>query len=115
MAGNSGINRLARVLHKRMKETNKNYDQLELGTILQDMSLKTDLFPIPINKENYLLSRSLTFKNSDPLTNTTTELDHSHNVNLPDKMNPLNQGDRVLVAWVNKGSVPIIVDIVVSS
>ena len=66
MAGNAGTNKLARVLHQKMKATNQNQDQLELGRILADFSLQTDYFPIPIKKGDYLIARQLSFDLEKP-------------------------------------------------
>lgn len=142
MPSNAGVNKLARVLHKRIKTTNQNEDQLELGKILNDLSLQTDHFPIPIKKGEYLISRALTHDKTQPFSTTKqnqgkhphgpsgghsqpegdgihshpdTEGDHLHDIVLPESMYPLKAGDRVLVAWVNQGTDVIVIDIVVSS
>ncbi|WHH58316.1 hypothetical protein [Petroclostridium sp. X23] len=137
MAGNAGTNKLARVLFDRMKRTNKNQDQLELGTIKDDMSLLTDHFPIPIPKGEYLIARQLTLGDtggnltvsatdgshdvySDPYPDPVYShvgigVDHKHDILIPEKMRWLKPGDRVLVAWVNQGTDPVIIDIVIPS
>lgn len=108
MAG--GINKLARVLRQQIKSSANIADQLELGRILNDLSLQTDHFPLPIPKGQYLVARQLTHDTNKPLTTTT---DGEHNVKLPDSMYPLRPGDRVLVAWINQGTDPVVIDIVV--
>lgn len=108
MAG--GINKLARVLQRHIRDSATIADQLELGRILDDMSLQTDHFPVPIPKGQYLVARQLTHDPNSPLTTTT---DGAHSVVLPAKMYPLKPGDRVLVAWVNQGTDPVVIDIVV--
>ncbi|NSW90206.1 MAG: hypothetical protein HPY74_05925 [Firmicutes bacterium] len=137
---NKGVNKLARVLLSRMKQTGSKPDILELGTIKSDYSLLTDRFPIAIPKGEYLVCRSLTLNAEQPLTITAenqgqhphgpsgghsqysgdgvhshpdTEGQHIHDVVLPDLMKPLKPGDRVLVAWVNDGTDPVVIDIVV--
>ena len=142
MAGNSGANKLARVLYQKMKATNQNRDQLELGRILADFSLQTDYFPIPIKKGDYLITRQLSFDIEAPLTQTIKgqgnhphgpsgnhsqyrdtgehmhpedEGEHIHDIILPKKMYPLEPGDRVLVAWLNQGTDVIVLDIIGSS
>ena len=87
----SGMSKLAQVLSERIGEQTKRPDALELGTIQGNMSLLIDRFPIPIPWGEYLVCRSLT------------------------QLSPLKAGDRVLVAWVNDGTDPVVIDVVVSS
>lgn len=121
-----GISKLAQVMTNFTKDVNKNEDQLELGLINGDMSLLLDNFDITIPKGGYLVSRSLTL--DDPLTITVEEQGshkhgsnrvedgaHLHEVKRPEKLNPLKQGDRVLVAWINNGSDIVVIDVVVNS
>lgn len=114
----SGMSKLAQVLSERIGEQTQRPDDLELGTIQGNMSLLIDRFPIPIPRGEYLVCRTLTLL--DPLTATkfTSVGDHGlhkHDVPLPPKMSPLKSGDRVLVAWVNDSTDPVIIDVVVSS
>lgn len=83
----SGVNKLAQVIAERIARQTQRPDALELGTIQSDMSLKLDRFAIPIPKGEYLVCQRLTF----------------------------TPGNRVLVAWVNNGTDPVIIDVVVSS
>lgn len=117
-----GTNRLARVLQERITTTGVQPPILELGTINTDLSLTTDRFPISIPKGDYLVGRSLTLK--EPLitvqTSTIVVGDHGgHNhsvaVTRPGEMAPLKPGDRVLVAWVNEGTDPVVIDVVETS
>jgi hypothetical protein len=115
MAGNRGINRLARALDARMKAVAASPDALELGTIQYDMSLKLDTFGVTIPQGHYLVCRSLTLQ--DPMVQTSQAGDpaHTHDVPVPPQLTPLKPGDRVLVAWVNQGTDPVVVDVVVST
>lgn len=126
MRNPNGINRLARVLDSRMTQRLQRPDVLELGTIQSDMSLKLDRFPIPIPKEDYLVCRTLTLP--DPLTETDggwndeeftdpfePEVQHWHKIKRPPELAPLKPGDRVLVAWVNNGTDPVVIDVVVKN
>lgn len=94
MKGNRGINLLAQVISGRIAEQTRGSDELELGTIRPDAGLLLDRFPVPIPKGSYLVGRRLTE---------------------PETLSPLQAGDRVLVAWVNGGTDPVIVDVVVST
>ncbi|WP_213997064.1 hypothetical protein [Tepidanaerobacter syntrophicus] len=134
-----GISKLAQVIADRIAAQTERHDELELGTIQDDMSLKLDKFNIPIPKSEYLICRSLTLKN--PMTKTVegqgthphgpsgehtqeggsgahthpeTEGAHVHDVICPPELKALKAGDRVLVAWVNGGVDPVIIDVVVN-
>lgn len=114
----SGMSKLAQVLSERIGEQTKRPDALELGTIQGNMSLLIDRFPIPIPWGEYLVCRSLTLPNPMATTTLTSIGDHgshSHNVPLPSQLSPLKPGDRVLIAWVNDGTDPVVIDVVVSS
>ncbi|MCL6597933.1 MAG: hypothetical protein K6T81_04265 [Alicyclobacillus macrosporangiidus] len=110
MKGNKGVNRLARALDARMQAVSSSPDELELGTIQSDMSLKLDGFGAPIPQGHYLVCRSLTLP--DPMAVTSPG---GENVPRPAQLAPLKPGDRVLVAWVNQGTDPVVIDVVVSS
>lgn len=121
--GDEGMNRLARVLHERMKGHQDAYSDLviDTGTIRDDMSLLTDSYPIPIPQEDYYVNQLLALNAKDQWladtasggshghSATATEGSvtvqsggsHSHSVLVPEKMRWLKPGDRVLVAWVN--------------
>lgn len=135
---NEGINRLARVMQKRMQTVGESPPTLEIGTIQKDGSLLTNGFGIPIPKADYLVCRSLTIgAEGDTLTGTRegqgnhphgtsgshgghtagsgahshpeSEGAHLHDVLVPEKLRSLQPGDTVLVAWV--GSDAVVVDI----
>ncbi len=132
-----GVSKLAQVIAEMIDVRAEKHDELELGTIQDDMSLKLDKFNIPIPKGEYLVCRSLTLKN--PMTKTVewqgthphgpsgehaqeggsgahthpeTEGAHVHDIVCPPELMALKAGDRVLVAWVN-GVDPVIIDVVV--
>lgn len=133
-SGNPGINKLGKVLQQRMRETNASPLMLDFGVIQQDYSLLTNTYPIPIPKTDYLVCRNVTHNPNIPLTQTkigqgqhphgpsgghsqyegsgehshpNTEGAHAHDVVLPDTMQWLKPGDRVLVAWVQNDAVVI--------
>lgn len=86
MRGNGSANLLARVIAERIRQQTAAPDANELGTIQPDLSLKLDRFQVPILEGAYLVCRGI-----DP---------------------PLADGDRVLVAWVNGGSDPVVVGVI---
>ncbi len=136
---NSGTSKLAQVIAERIASQTQQPDALELGTIQPDMSLKLDRFAVPIPKGDYLVAEwtaklsfpafSLVGKGEvpvkddgtpDPPTSWTEqtrwdwkprEIDGVKIEVKPD----LKPGDRVLVAWVNDGTDPVVVSKVVSS
>jgi hypothetical protein len=58
--GNPGMNKLARVLQQRIKETMEDGIgdiEPDFGVIGKDGSLTTNMFPIPIPKGEYYLGR----------------------------------------------------------
>lgn len=115
MERQGGINKLAQALQGRMNQVmNGNKDTVcDLGTIQSDMSLLTDLFPIPIPRGSYLVCRQLTIGDKDEEFAETNEKgidNHKHKVKLPESMRKLKPGDRVLVCWVQNDAV--VVDIV---
>lgn len=103
-------NRLAQTLAGQIARQTASPDPLELGTIQADMSLLVDRFPIPIPPGDYLICRHLTLP--DPLINTVETEGHTHAVPRPERLAPLKPGDRVLVAWVNDGTDPVVIDVV---
>lgn len=140
MRGNAGASRLAGVLQRLIAEGAARADIIELGTIQDDMSLLPDRFQVPIPKGEYLVARHLTLQ--DPMTQTAagqgthphgpsgahaqysgdgvhshpdTEGAHVHDVNRPAELAPLAPGDRVLIAWANDGTDPVVIDVVLSS
>lgn len=112
---NSGVSKLAQVIAERIAGQTARPDVLELGTIQADMSLKTDHFEKPIPKGEYLVCRTLTLPNLMTTTNIAGQDAHIHTVIRPEQLSPLKPGDRVLVAWVNGGIDPVVIDVVVSS
>lgn len=83
-AGNSGLNKLGRVLQRRIAENAVSSLPIEFGTIQEDYSLLTDTYPIPIVRSDYLVCRHLTQSDME-----------------------LQSGDRVIVAWVQNDAVVI--------
>lgn len=121
--GNPGINGLANVLSERMKRENESPLVLDFGEIQANGSLVTNTFPVPIPKGDYSVCRQLTLgSEGDELTvskrdgrhihpDTEEEgSDHSHSVQIPEKMRSIGAGDRVLVAWVH--SEAVVIDII---
>jgi len=56
---NQGINRLARVLDRRIRNFCEKPPPLDFGTIQNDMSLLLDKFPRPIPQKDYMVCRSV--------------------------------------------------------
>ncbi len=132
--GSDGANKLAQVIAERIGNQTAQADALELGTIQGNMSLKLDRFAVPIPRGEYLIS-DWTAKLSlpafslfgvgeypigDPITYFTPPYRWDWE---PQTVNPvkieirpeLKPGDRVLVAWVNDGTDPVVMSKVVSS
>lgn len=88
---NLGASRLARVLVNVADEavSRGRIEYLELGRIEADRSLRPDHLSVSIPRTGYLVSRRV--------------------------YPQLIPGDRVLIGWVNRGSDPIVIDVVVSS
>lgn len=138
MASN-GASKLAQVIAERIASQTQRPDALELGTIQSDMSLKLDRFAVPIPRGEYLIAEwtvklsfpafSLVGRGEYPVKNdgspepptqwtqqtrwdwTPKEIDEVKIEVKPD----LKPGDRVLVAWVNDHTDPVVVSKVVSS
>lgn len=136
---NSGASKLAQVIAERISTQTARPDALELGSIQGDMSLKIDRFAVPIPRGEYLIAEwtaklsfpafSLVGRGEYPVKNdgspepptqwtqqtrwdwTPKEIDEVKIEVKPD----LKPGDRVLVAWVNDGTDPVVVSKVVSS
>lgn len=122
----SGASRLARTILTNVRQRLAKPDDLELGTIEADGSLRLDHFAVPIPPGEYLVSRwlsgydqlevtiketAVTVKEAASHTHETEP--HTHEVIV--KTPVLQPGDRVLVAWVNGGAEPIVLDVVVNS
>lgn len=71
--GNSGISRLAGVIATRMREECSSPLAVDFGEVLEDKSLVTNTFPVPVPKGEYSLLGYLS---------------------------SVSPGSRVLVAWV---------------
>lgn len=136
---NSGASKLAQVIAERISTQTARPDALELGTIQSDMSLKLDRFGVPIPQGEYLIVEwlaklilpafSIVGKgeypvdnegNPEPPTDWTEqtrwdwkpgEIDEVKIEIKPD----LKPGDRVLVAWLNNHTDPVVISKVVSS
>lgn len=131
---NSGANKLAQVIAERISTQTAMPDALELGTIQGDMSLKIDRFAVPLPAGEYLIAE-WTAKLSLPAfsiggsqtglldsMNGTVTGDATFNFqatvidDVKIEFKPdLKPGDRVLVAWVNNHTDPVVVSKVVSS
>ena len=131
---NSGASKLAQVIAERISTQTSRPDALELGSIQEDMSLKIDRFAVPIPQGEYLISEwtaklilpafSLDGNQNglkDSLNGAVTG-DATFNFqpvvidNVKIEIKPeLKPGDRVLVAWVNNHTDPIVISKVVSS
>lgn len=131
---NSGASELAQVIAERISTQTAKPDALELGIIQPDMSLKIDRFAVPIPKGQYLITEwnaklwipaftidgnqnGLKDSRNGAVTGDATFyfrptiIDDVRIEVKPD----LKPGDRVLVAWVNNHTDPIVVSKVVSS
>ena len=119
--GNPGISNLTNVLNGMMDAKVDTPPVLDFGIINADYSLTTNSFRQPIPKDGYSVCRSVTYNPKVPLTATYNDGEHdhpgaglpgthTHQVKLPEKMNWIEPGDEVLVAWVNHEAV--VIDIV---
>ena len=131
---NSGASKLAQVITERISTQTFSPDALELGIIQGDMSLKIDRFAVPIPKGQYLIvewnaklwipaftidgnQNGLKDSLKEPVTGDATfyfQPTIIDDVKIEVKPD-LKPGDRVLVAWVNNHTDPIVVSKVVSS
>jgi len=136
---NSGTSKLAQVIAERISTQTARPDALELGSIQGDMSLKIDRFAVPIPRGEYLIAEwiaKLSFPafslvgtgkypvkgdgspepgaTSTPQTRWDWEPREIDEVKIEIKPD-LKPGDRVLVAWVNDHTDPVVVSKVVSS
>lgn len=133
MASN-GASKLAQVIAERIASQTQRPDALELGTIQSDMSLKLDRFAVPIPRGEYLITEwtaklslpafsidgnqtGLLDSRNGPVTgNATFNFQPVVIDNVKIEVKPdLKPGDRVLVAWVNNHTDPIVISKVVSS
>lgn len=133
------LNELAQVISERISSQTHQQDALELGTIQADLSLKIDRFAKPIPKGEYLISDwtarvtlpafSLVGRGESPVANTGSPLPpttwtqqtrwdwHSRSIDdVKIEIKPeLKAGDRVLIAWVNDYTDPVVISKVVTS
>ena len=102
--GNPGMNKLARVLQQRIKETMEDGIgdiEPDFGVIGKDGSLTTNMFPIPIPKGEYYLGRlvsglKINISGGSHGGHNSGNGSHEHSVTLP----KVKAGDAVLVTWV---------------
>ena len=80
-SANTGINKLANVLNRRMKHADERPRSIDFGEIQGNGSLLTNTFPVPIPKGQYSVSL-----NSDV---------------------EIKSGDRVVVSWIGNEAVVI--------
>lgn len=133
---NSGVSKLAQVIASRISQQVQRPDALELGTIQADLSLKLDRFAVPIPAGDYLIAdwemrleisqASRVIKTASPVNSDGTDIPGTttysdlqrldfqagdpgqvQDVHLNFKAR-LKPGDRVLVAWVNEGTDPVV-------
>lgn len=115
--GNPGMNKLARVLQQRIKETMEDGIgdiEPDFGVIGKDGSLTTNMFPIPIPKGEYYLGRlvsglKINISGGSHGGHNSGNGSHEHSVTLP----KVKAGDTVLVTWVK--NTPVVVDVVKKS
>lgn len=113
MEGYQGINKLANVLTGRIKKELDSPLQLDFGEIQANGSLVTNTFPLPIPKGDYSVCRQLRLgKPGETLFCSGVE-PPQYTVTVPDRMQSVKAGDRVLVAWVQNEAV--VVDIIEKS
>ena len=131
---NSGASKLAQVIAERISTQTVRPDALELGIIQSDMSLKIDRFAVPLPAGEYLIAEwtaklslpafsidgsqtgLLDSMNGDVTGNATFNFQPVVIDNVKIEIKPeLKPGDRVLVAWVNNHTDPIVISKVVSS
>lgn len=105
---NSGVNKLANVLSRRMEKEKESPLCLDFGEIQENGSLLTHTFPIPIPKGQYSVLRSLTLGKTGECLTCTSEEPPQHTILIPETMRSITVGDRVLVAWVQNEAVVIL-------
>ena len=119
--GSPGANALANIISEIAEQKSDTPLVLDFGIITENYSLKTNTFPLPIPKSEYSVCRWVPYDPGVPRTQTYNEGAHSHrnegfggsnvhDVGLPEKMNWISPGDKVLVAWVQDEAV--VVDLV---
>ncbi len=104
-----GVSRLAGAIRELADIGKDGSLLLDFGTIQGDGSLLTNTYQIPIPKSDYIVCRHLKSRSVTPTTTSTSVGDHgshSHKVTVSTR-EPLERGDRVLVAWVQNDAVVI--------
>lgn len=99
-----GISRLTRAI-KNLGRDGRDAPVLDFGVIQQNGSLLTNTFPVPIPKNEYHICRQLRSKS------IMIEIDGEQKYYRTNE--PLQKGDRVLVAWV--GSEAIVIDVIIQA
>ena len=136
---NSGASKLAQVIAERISTQTARPDALELGIIQGDMSLKIDRFAVPIPRGEYLIAEwmaKLSFPAfslvgmgeypvkddgfPEPVTEWTPQTRWDWKPREVDEVKielkpDLKPGDRVLIAWVNNNTDPVVLSKVVNS
>lgn len=136
---NSGAAKLAQTIAERITALSSRPDAVELGTIQGDLSLKVDRFAVAIPKGDYLVAEWLVkislpafslvgrgeypvddVGNPIPLTTWTQQTRWDFKPRMVDEVKievtpDLKPGDRVLVAWVNGHTDPVVLCKVVPS
>ena len=106
-AENNALHNFAAVLVEKMKQISNQPVILDFGSILSDFSLQTNRFPIPIPQKDYFVCRMAALSIQQGLGQTAEANDHSHTLPLPAVLEPIQPGDRVLIAWVDDDAVVI--------
>ena len=75
---NEGANKLGRILQDRVQKLGKKPPIIDFGTIQNDMSLKTDNFPVIIPQNDYMVCRSVAGNYFLFLTTTENDGNHPH-------------------------------------
>lgn len=104
---NTVLHKFAAVLVEKMKQISSQPVTLDFGSILPDFSLQTNRFPIPIPQKEYFVCRMAALSITQGLGQTAEASDHSHTIPLPEALDPIQPGDRVLIAWVEDDAVVI--------
>ena len=101
------MTKMAATLIEKMRQISEKPNVLDFGSILNDFSLQTNTFPVPIPKGDYFVCRMAALPDQVDWGVTNVADSHSHQVALPESLSALQPGDRVLVAWVEEDAVVI--------
>lgn len=107
---NSGIEELAAILDRRIREGAYQPQILDFAEIQPDGSLLTNTFPVPVPKTGYRICRQLSLGDTGGYLADVSTSEGSGRAHIPEKMRSLKAGDRVLIAWVQK--IPVVIDII---